>query len=101
MQGESKPSNYTIKSRLNHASTWSKRDSCLANQLGLMFLPRYNVVQREPPKAPTNFTHAPLNHVFSTPQHDRNLTQIKQETSGARPSQLRLTFEPRYNVVQT
>ncbi|MED6213917.1 hypothetical protein PIB30_098088 [Stylosanthes scabra] len=48
--------------------------------------------KREPPKAPTNSTHAPLNHVFSTPQHDPNLTPIKQETSGARPSQPRLTL---------
>ncbi|MED6141835.1 hypothetical protein PIB30_107409 [Stylosanthes scabra] len=70
----------THGSRFCHVTTWFKR---------------------EPPKAPTNFTHAPLNHVFSTPQHDPNLTPIKKETSGARPSQPRLTFEPRYNVVQT
>ncbi|MED6153411.1 hypothetical protein PIB30_101751, partial [Stylosanthes scabra] len=57
--------------------------------------------KRESPKTPTNFTHDPLNHVSSMPDNDPNLTPIKQETSGARPSQLRLTFEPRYNVVQT
>ncbi|MED6214568.1 hypothetical protein PIB30_104236 [Stylosanthes scabra] len=95
-------------SGFGHVKTWSKRELCKGSPSlattpsshGSRFCHVTTWFKREPPKAPTNFTHALLNHVFSAPQHDPNLTPIKQETSGARPSQLRLTFEPRYNVVQ-